>query len=300
MTVREIIAAIDEPVTACIGDDATPFSSVGALDNASQHSFVFCNAPARRIENALDQTPAAVVVVGHPVEERPDRCFIQVTDPMRWYVQAIHHLFPDAGPQGLIHPSAVVGTGASIGINTEIGQNAVIEDGAVIGANTRIAAGAVICGNSVVGDRCTIGINSCIGSSGLAVARTDEYTAISFPHLGETLIGDDVDIGANTTIVRGILKDTIIGRGTKIANQVNVGHNCTVGEDCWISARAVLCGSVDVGARAMIGVGGLIYNRVSVGEGARVGLGSVVIKPVKPGDSVFGVPAKPIPYMRQF
>jgi UDP-3-O-[3-hydroxymyristoyl] glucosamine N-acyltransferase len=221
-----------------------------------------------------------------------------------------------------VHPTAVIGEGAELGENVTIGPCAVVGEYAQIGAGTRIEAGAVIGEGVRIGDDCRIypravlypetklgnrvivHAGAVLGADGFGYVRdsaTGAYT--QFPQQGTLRIEDDVEIGANSTIDRGALKQTKIGRGTKMDNLVHVGHNCEIGEDvilvtgvgisgsCTVGNGAVIAGQVGIGDHAHIGPGVILGGQAGVLSGKTVtneGLG------VKPGTVLWGTPARPL------
>jgi len=179
----------------------------------------------------------------------PDYCIVEADQPRLWFARAAQLLKPVLPPAG-VHPTAVIGEGAELGENVTIGPCAVVGEYAQIGAGTRIEAGAVIGEGVRIGDDCRIypravlypetklgnrvivHAGAVLGADGFGYVRdsaTGAYT--QFPQQGTLRIEDDVEIGANSTIDRGALKQTKIGRGTKMDNLVHVGHNCEIGED---------------------------------------------------------------------
>jgi UDP-3-O-[3-hydroxymyristoyl] glucosamine N-acyltransferase len=221
-----------------------------------------------------------------------------------------------------VHPTAVIGEGAELGENVTVGPCAVIGEYAQIGAGTRIEAGAIIGEGVRIGENCRIypravlypgtklgnrvivHAGAVLGADGFGYVRdsaTGAYT--QFPQQGTLLIEDDVEIGANSTIDRGALKQTKIGRGTKMDNLVHVGHNCEIGEDvilvtgvgisgsCTVGNGAVIAGQVGIGDHAHIGPGVILGGQAGVLSGKTVtyeGLG------VKPGTVLWGTPARPL------
>jgi UDP-3-O-[3-hydroxymyristoyl] glucosamine N-acyltransferase len=208
---------------------------------------------------------------------------------------------PDYGsgihPTALVHPSARLGAGVTIGPFCSVGAGAVlgagtvlqgqvtIEAGAHIGEQSVLRAGVRIGAGCVLGARALIHFNSTIGSDGFsfvtpdvgsveaakhdgAITATSHQGMVRIFSLGAVLIGDDVEIGANTSIDRGTIQNTRIGRGTKIDNQVQIGHNVQIGEDCLICGRVGIAGSVIIGNRVVIGGASGIADHVRIGDDA--------------------------------
>jgi UDP-3-O-[3-hydroxymyristoyl] glucosamine N-acyltransferase len=138
-----------------------------------------------------------------------------------------------------------------------------------------------------------------IGSEGFGYERNEKGELEKFPHFGGVVIGDDVDIGANTCIDRGSLEDTVIGSGTKIDNLVHVGHNAKIGKHCLITALSLIGGSAVIEDYATIWSAAVIKNHVKIGHHAVVGAGAVVLRDVKPYETVAGVPAKNLNMLKQ-
>jgi UDP-3-O-[3-hydroxymyristoyl] glucosamine N-acyltransferase len=149
-------------------------------------------------------------------------------------------------------------------------------------------------GNNVYRDRGVV-----IGSEGFGYERNEKGEIEKFPHIGGVIIGNDVDIGANTCIDRGSLEDTVIGDGTKIDNLVHVGHNAKIGKHVLITALSLIGGSAEIGDYATIWSAAVIKDHVRIGHHAIIGAGAVVIKDVKPYETVVGVPARNIEQTKQ-
>ncbi|MCU1297556.1 MAG: UDP-3-O-acylglucosamine N-acyltransferase, partial [Acidobacteriaceae bacterium] len=221
-----------------------------------------------------------------------------------------------------VHPSAVVHPSARLGRNVTIQELVVVGENAEVGENTRIGAGSVIAANVSVGrdcdiypnvtiyadvrigDRVIVHAGAVLGSDGFGYV-VDKKTGRreKFPQVGSLEIEDDVEIGANTTIDRGSLDATRIGRGTKIDNLVHIGHNCSIGENVVIAAQTGLSGSITIEKNVMLG------GQVGIGEHARIeegvmlgGQGGVLPHKVLRGKGVafWGTPAKPLrEYLKQ-
>ncbi len=244
---------------------------------------------------------------------------VEAEQPRLWFARA-GKLLKAPLPKASIHAPHHLGSHLKIGKDVAIGIGAVIGDYAVIGRGTRIEAGAVIGEGVVIGEECrvyprvviypgtTLGnhvivhAGAVLGADGFGYvrdAKTGAYT--QFPQQGTLLIEDDVEIGANSTIDRGALKQTRIGRGTKIDNLVHVGHNCDIGEDVilvmgtgisgssTVGNGAVLAGQVGIGDHATIGPGVILGGQAGVLSGK-----TVTNEGLKPGTVLWGTPARPL------
>jgi UDP-3-O-[3-hydroxymyristoyl] glucosamine N-acyltransferase len=288
---------------------------------ASATELVFAeDAPSAA--KALASSAGVVLLRAGLAETYPEgKCVVEAEQPRLWFAWAGKLLAP-APPATGIHPAAVVGANVKLGAGVSIGPCAVVGDSASIGKGTRIEAGAVIGEGVRIGDDCRIYPRAVLypgttlqnrvivhagvvlGADGFGYVRdpaTGAYT--QFPQQGTLLIEDDVEIGANTTIDRGALKQTKIGRGTKFDNLVHVGHNCEIGEDvilvagvgisgsCTVGNGAVIAGQVGIGDHAHIGPGVILGGQAGVLSGKTVtneGMG------VKPGSVLWGTPARPL------
>lgn len=260
---------------------------------------------------------AVVVSAEHPVPSGSFPAIITAGEP-RMALAKLTALF-DRGPsQGKgVHPTAVVapdvvlGAGVGIGPYSVVGARSRIGDGTVIlshiaiGADVSIGAQDLIHAGVRIGDRCVIGDrvivhpNTVIGSDGFSfapdlmsvIAFTAEVKLSRVHSLGNVVIGDDVEIGAGSTIDRATLESTRIGSGTKIDNHVHIGHNVSIGESCLVCGKVGISGSVTVGNRVRIGGGAGIGDHLEIGDEAIVGAGSGVGSNVAPGTMVSGHPA---------
>ncbi|TVQ75991.1 MAG: UDP-3-O-(3-hydroxymyristoyl)glucosamine N-acyltransferase [Phycisphaeraceae bacterium] len=199
-----------------------------------------------------------------------------------------------------IDPTACIGLGVTIGPRTIVSAGVVLQSGVVLGSDVRVGpqteirANAVIQARTVIGAKCLIHPGVVIGSDGFGF-RPDPSGAgvVKIPHVGHVEIGDDVEIGANSTIDRGKFGPTRIGSGTKIDNLVQIGHNCTIGRACLICGCAGIGGSTSIGDGAMIGGGVGLRDNIKIGAGAQVAAMSGVMGDIPAGEIWFGFPAKP-------
>jgi len=203
-------------------------------------------------------------------------------------------LHPDAriDPEARLAAGVVVGEGAEIGTGCEIGPHSVIGPGCRIGAGTRLAARvSLLCTD--VGEDCNILAGAVIGEDGFGVAIS-EGSNTDILHLGTVVIGDDVTIGANTAIDRGLFGATRIGRGTKIDNLCHIGHNAQIGEQVVMAGYSGLAGSVTLEDNAVLAGRVGIYDHVRIGKGAQVGANSAANRDVPAGEIWVGNPAQPM------
>lgn len=177
--------------------------------------------------------------------------------------------------------------------NIKIGENCFIGKNVEIGDGTEILHNTSIFSNSMIGKNCLINVNCSLSTPGLGF-EYDGDEIIKFPQFGGVELGDGVEIGPNSTIRRGALDNTIVGRETKIGSLSNIGHNCVVGKQCILTSQIVLGGSSVIGDRVFMGINSTVKNKVVVGSDATVGMGSVILKNVLPNSTVIGVPAKPL------
>jgi UDP-3-O-[3-hydroxymyristoyl] glucosamine N-acyltransferase len=191
-----------------------------------------------------------------------------------------------------VGPHVVIGPGAELGRRCLVEPNAVIGAGCVLGDDVRIGANATL-SHCVLGSRVRVYPGARIGQDGFGFAP-DPGGHVKVPQLGRVLVGDDVEIGANTTIDRGAGPDTVIGPGTVIDNLVQIGHNVQLGRGCVIVAQVGISGSTRLGDFVMVGGQGGLAGHLTIGTGARVAAQSGVMRDVAPGETVMGYPAVPI------
>lgn len=279
-------------------DDAAPGRLVVAVD-------------ADALRRALPGAPAAVVVPGGVEAPADVGCAVITVADARLALAALSALFDDRPAQEPgIHPTAVVASGAAIGAGVAIGAYAVVEDGAEIGARTvvgphctvgagaklgsgcRLFAGVRIYDGVTVGDRVRLHSGCVLGADGFGYAAAPDG-AVKIHHLGGVVVGDDVEIGANTAVDRGTLQATRIGPRTKIDNLCQIGHNDRIGSDCLIAGVTGLAGSVTLEDGVVLGGYVAVADHVTIHAGARVAGRSGVTKDVPPGETWAGFPAQP-------
>ena len=265
----------------------------------------------RRYASALDKTLAGAVIVHPDMAARVPTATVAIvtTDPYAGWarVAALFHPAPPVSPG--IHPSAIVAEDALVDPSAEVGPLSVIEAGAEIGSGCRIGACAVIGSGVVVGRDCRIGSHvslsyallgarvyvypgARIGQEGFGFAAVKDGF-LSIPQLGRVILGDDVEVGANTTIDRGSSRDTVIGAGSRLDNLVQIGHNVILGRCCVIVAQVGISGSTVLEDFVRVGGQAAMAGHLRIGQGAEIGAQAGVISDMAPGASVLGSPAQP-------
>lgn len=293
--------------------------SAAPLETAECDQLSYMDNP--RYLAALRATKAGACVISPRFHSSvPDTAIAIVTpEPYRVYARALEWLYPAASyprstmgtagvsqlvvvhptavvsPTSTIDPGAVIGPGASIGERSHVGANAVIGQDVVIGKECSIGPGCVVV-FATIGDRVILHPGTKIGQDGFGFAPGPQGHQ-KVPQIGGVVIGDDVEIGANTTIDRGSIRDTTIGAGTKIDNLVQVAHNVTIGRHCIIAAQTGIAGSTTLGDFTMVGGHAAIAPHLSIGAGAQIAAASGVMHDVPPGGRFAGIPARPA---RQF
>ena len=190
-----------------------------------------------------------------------------------------------------LEPGAIVGREARIGIGTTVAAGAVVGYRVFIGSNCYIGPGASVT-HALIGDRVTLHAGARIGHVGFGYAMGDEGH-LKIPQIGRVTIGNDVEIGANSTIDRGFLMDTMIGEGTKIDNLVQIAHNVVIGRHCIIVSQSGIAGSAELGDFVIMGAHSGIVEHVKVGSGALIAGMAHVKDDVEPGARMGGTPARP-------
>lgn len=224
----------------------------------------------------------------HPNAMRPDQVVVGAGVSERAAVDPQARL--EAGVE--VEPFAVIGADAEIGSGTRIGAGAVIGPGVKIGRDCSIAAGAsVLC--AYVGNNVIIHNGARIGQDGFGYAPGPRGM-LKIVQVGRVIIQDHVEIGANTTIDRGTMDDTVIGEGTKIDNQVQIGHNVQIGRHCGIVSQVGIAGSARIGDGVMIGGAVGVNGHITIGDGAQIAAMSGVAADVPPGERYGGIPARPM------
>lgn len=314
-TLTELAAMVKGSIA---GDEACKITGVAGVEDVKQGQITMA-ASARVIEEAV-MSPAAAVIVPfinpqmegliHNLEKRaPMKPLLQVANPRLAFAQILHFFYPDRACRPGVAPSAVIGRdfrGSAceigplvyIGDDVQIGPGTIIFPGAVIGDRVRIGAETIIHANVVIREDCVIGnkvqihAGTVIGSDGFGYVTVDgEHYKV--PQIGKVVIEDEVEIGSNVSIDRATTEATLIKRGTKIDNLVQIAHNCELGANNMICGQAAIAGSTKLGDRVtMAGRAGAI-GHLKIGNDTVIAACSTSIGNLPPYSFVSGTPARP-------
>lgn len=260
---------------------------------------------SKKFENTASQllinSNAALIVVETSIFQQLDELtkkqinsFVVLSDaPKNCLIGCLQKYFKE-DESGEIHTSAIIHSSAIIGKNTFIGANAVIDKNVTIGDNCSIGANTHIQKGTIIGNRVMIRSNVTIGNWGFGFVKDEQGNNINFPHYGNVVIEDDVQIGSSTCVDRGALSDTIIKKGAKIDNLVHVAHNVVIGENALVIACTMIGGSTNIGDNCWVAPAVILRNGISIGENSTLGMGCLVTKDIPANATVAGSPAMPL------
>ncbi len=291
------------------GDTQAPISGLANPESATPDDLIYVDSP-RQVERAV--ASAAHCVIAEPGALLPGKTILEVENPKLAFAKAAAWLLPRPPLRAEIHPTAIVAATARLAPNIRIGPYVVIEDEVEIGTGTAVEAFCFLGRGARVGENCWLHprvtlyagarlanrveahTGAVIGGDGFGYVFGDERH-IKFPQIGSVEIGDDVEIGCNTTIDRGSLEATQIGTGVKIDNLVQVAHNVRIGRNSVVAAQVGISGSCTIGAQVLIGGQVGIAPHCTLEDdviiGAQAGIPSG--KTIRRGQTVWGTPARP-------
>jgi UDP-3-O-[3-hydroxymyristoyl] glucosamine N-acyltransferase len=282
-----------------LGPRELPVRQVATLEAAGPDEVSFLTASRYRPQ--LATTRAAAVVLGPADRDATERPRIITDNPYLYFARVSARLNPEARPAAGVHASAVVHSTARVAVTATVGPNAVIEagvrigegavvgpgcvigEGVSIGSLTRLHANVTLYHDCHIGERCILHAGVVIGADGFGMAE-DGGRWVKVPQIGRVMVGDDVEIGANTTIDRGALGDTVIEEGVKLDNQIQIGHNVVIGAHTAVAACAGFAGSTRVGRQCRIGGAAMIHGHIEICDGAVVAGGTMIRRSItQPG-----------------
>ena len=276
------------------GDGSLLVSQVGSLASAGPGQIAFLANP--KFRQQLLATRATAVIVSPQFAAETTLPRIVHKNAYAYYARVVALLNPPAERSTGVHPSAVVhsvvpasariGENVLIGENVSIGENVTLYPGCVIGDGVSIGDDSLLYPNVVIYARCVIGrraviqSGAVIGGDGFGFAKDGERW-IKIPQIGRVVIGDDVEIGANTSIDRGALDDTVIGDGVKLDNQIQIAHNVVIGDHAAMAGCVGIAGSTKIGRRCTVGGAGMIVGHLDLADDVHVSAGTMVTKSLR-------------------
>lgn len=251
----------------------TTISGIDALDAAEETDLAFCTYDD---PGAVHASNAGVIICSPAVDPIPGQALVYADRPKAAFVDIVDEFFRQDQPETVVHPSAVVEAGATVGDGCRIGAQAYVADCVTLG------------------DRCTVGEGAVLGGPGFGFARMDNDELTRQLHVGRVVLGDDVAVGPNSSIDRAVFDETVVGRGTKLSGNVHLAHQVRLGEDITVAFGAGFAGGSAVGDRTTVHPDVSVATDVTVGVDAELGMNAAVLDDVPAGATVVGSPASPV------
>src|SRR5210317_69619 len=296
-----------------VGDRDIDILNISKIEEGSKGSLTFLANP--KYTEFIYTTKASVAIVSSDFEptEKIDLTLIKVKDPYSSFTTILELFNKDlSNRKGIsqltvidksskISDSSFIGSFSSVGENSIIGENCVIENQVFIGNNVEVGngckfyPGVKILDDTIIGQNCIIHSSTTIGSDGFGFAPNDDGSFKKIPQTGNVVIGDNVEIGSNSTIDRATLGSTIISDGVKLDNQIQIAHNVEIGENTAIAAQSGIAGSTKIGKNCMIGGQVGIIGHIKIGDNVKIQAQAGVTSDIESNSRVTGTPA--ISYM---
>jgi UDP-3-O-[3-hydroxymyristoyl] glucosamine N-acyltransferase len=308
LTVQEINAMLNGGI---IGETTHLITGLEEITKATDTQATFIGN--RKYAALWADSNAALGIINDTIDLEPgeNRVLIKVKNAdlamaklLEAFTPKAPHFEVDIHPTAVVDSTAIIGNGSRVGAGCYVGKdviigkhvtlypNVTILDETTIGDHTTVWSGTVIRERSVIGSHCIFHTNVSIGADGFGYRPSDDGRGlVKIPHIGNVVIGNGVEIGANSCVDRGKFSSTIIGDGCKIDNLVQIAHNCVLGRSCIMAGSSGLAGSVTLGDGVIIGGSASIKDHTTIHSGATVGAGSGVMNDVPAGKTVLGYPA---------
>lgn len=282
-------------------EELEKFQKVSAIHEADESSLVWISPRKKNSDELLKSTKAKIIICPLNVKLRDElkheKKLVKVENPKLTFIRIIKKLYsPEVNfgihSAAIIHPEAKINKNVYVGPFTYIGKS-------VIGEGTIIHGNCFVFDNVKIGRNVSINAGSIIGSEGFGYELNENGEYEKFIHIGGVEIHDNVDIGANTCVVRGTLANTIIGEGTKVDNLVHIGHNAIIGKHCIITANNMVGGSVKIEDHSWLGPSSSTLNQLTLAKNSYAGLGSIITKNLPSNEVWAGNPARPLDELKR-
>jgi UDP-3-O-[3-hydroxymyristoyl] glucosamine N-acyltransferase len=289
------------------GDGALLISKIAPIESAAPGEITFLANP--KYQAKLANTRAGAVILSPALAADCPVPAIVHPDPYLYFARLAQWLSPTPPAPAGIHPHATVmselpqtvsvgagayiGANVRIGANTVIGANAVVSSGVTIGSDCRLYPNSTIYYSCRVGSRVIIHAGAVVGSDGFGFAREKDGAWVKIPQTGIVIVGDDVEIGAGTTIDRGALADTVIENGVKLDNQIQIAHNVRIGAHSALAGCVGIAGSTTLGKRCTVGGGAIILGHLTIADDVNISAGTLVGKSLSEAGTFTGT----VPFM---
>ena len=279
LTLSEIATRLGGRVA---GDAGARVSQVGSLEHAAAGEITFLASPKHRAK--LAATRASAVILSQESEDLTSLPRIVCDSPYLYFARVSQLFNPRTAQAPGVHASAVIGKDVKLGEGVSIGAGCVIGDGVSIGSDSCLYPRVVVYHGCTLGERVILHAGAVIGADGFGLAQDDAGGWVKIPQIGTVRIGDDVEVGANTTIDRGALDDTVIEQGVKLDNQIQIGHNCRIGAHTAMAGCAAVAGSTHIGRHCTFGGAAMILGHLTIVDHVNVSACTVISRSIrKPG-----------------
>ena len=286
------------------GDTGTVVSQVGSLENAGEGQIAFFSNP--RYRSKLEGTRASAIVLAPSAEGFTELPRIVADNPYAYFARLSRLFNPDPVQAPGVHaearvdgsasiassahigPGAVIGPGAAIGEEVSVGAGCHVGEGVRIGAGSKLYPGVVVYHACTLGKRVILHSGVVIGADGFGLAQ-EEGRWLKIPQIGAVVLGDDVEVGANTTIDRGAIDDTVIGEGVKLDNQIQIGHNCAIGAHTAMAGCVAVAGSAKIGRSCTFGAGAIVLGHLTIADDVHVSAATVISRSIHKAGTYTGM-----------
>lgn len=288
---KEIVEKL-KPIEVIGNTDRNVINAI-QLDEENQRDDVLMWVSAK-FSDKLNNISKGIIMCGSlPEMVNTDCTYLLFENPRLAFQKVLTEFFMPAKKIG-ISTTAIIGNNVEIGKDVYIGEYVVVEDNSVIGAYTTIDHHTTIKNDTIIGENVIIGANNTIGGVGFGYEKDETGEYVFIPHIGNVVIGNNVEIGNNTCIDRAVLGSTVLMDNVKVDNLVHIAHGVQVGRNSLVIANAMVAGSVQIGENTWVAPSSSIINQKKIGNNVTIGLSAVVVKNVEDGQTVIGSPAEEI------